>query len=224
MTWWQILLIGVVTIVAGVAFGAFFIYLERQLSRRRQRASMADQRLEGTVPPSPEGAKANLEITTEPWTGKLLRFQARTWQALQGKVSKLPANLDGLLNSSRKRSAGRAEKTSAIRDQAKDSLPALLEEVESNLQIAAKPWAGELFSFQTRIGDTLQDKANTFPANLQGSLAQIYIDIRLANSIVRLSQEFNRRSPNLDESYMKLCTSITEKINRIKPLMERLQE
>lgn len=184
MAWWQILLIGVVTIVAGVVFGAFFIYLERQLIRRRQRASMAEQRLEDTV----------------------------------------PANFDGLFSSSRKRFAGRREKTSVIGDQPKDALPALLEEIESNLQIAAKPWADELLSFQTRIGDLLQDKVNKFPANLQGSLAQIYIDIRLANSIVRLSEEFHRRSPNLDESYMKLCTSITEKINRIKPLMERLRE
>lgn len=224
MAWWQILLIGVVTIVAGVAFGAFFIYLERQLIRRRQRAAMADQRLKDTIPALFEEAETNLEITTEPWTGKLLGFQARTRQALQGKASKLPANLDGLFNSSRKRFAGRRETTSVIGDQAKDSLPALLEEVESNLQIAAKPWADELLPFQTRIGDMLQDKVNKFPANLQGSLTQIYIDIRLANSIVRLSEEFNRRSSNLDESYMKLCTSITEKINQIKPLMERLRE
>lgn len=224
MAWWQILLIGVVTIVAGVAFGALFIYLERQLVRRRQRASIPEQRLAGTVPALVEEAETKLEKTAEPRTGKLLRFQTRTRQALQGKVSKLPANFNGLFSSSRKRFAGRREKTSVIGDQAKDALPALLEEIESNFQIAAKPWADELLSFQTRIGDLLQDKVNKFPANLQGSLAQIYIDIRLANSIVRLSEEFHRRSPNLDESYMKLCTSITEKINRIKPLMERLRE
>lgn len=224
MAWWQILVIGVITIVAGVAFGALLIYLERQLVRRRQRAVIPEQRLAGTVPASLEKAETRLEKTAEPGTGKLLRPQTRARQTLQDKVSRLPANLDGLLNSTRKRFAGRSEKSSAIGEQTKSTLPALLEEIESNLQISDTPWAGELLAFQTRMGDTLQDRANKLPPDLHGSLAQIYIDIRLANSIVRLSEEFNRRSPNLDESYMKLCTSITEKINRIKPLMERFRE
>ena len=50
---------------------------------------------------------------------------------------------------------------------------------------------------------------------------QVYLDIRLANSIVRLSTEFGRRSSNLNESYMKVCATIAERIDRLKPLIKR---
>ncbi len=102
----------------------------------------------------------------------------------------------------------------------KVALPELLEEIVNNRRIATTPWAGKLLPFQTSTWETLQDNVNKVPANIHDDLAQIYIDIRLANSIVRLATDFNRRSGSLDESYKKLCTGITEKLKRIKPQIE----
>ncbi len=204
MGWWQILLIIVVAIVAGVSFGVLLIYLERRFVRKRAATSVVKEQVKDARPS--------------------FQTQTRMRDVLQDKVTKLPTNLDVLSNRLRKRFVRKRQTTSVVEKQVRDALPDLLEEVENNLKVATEPWAGELRPFETRMGDVLQDKVSKFPANLQGSLTQIYIDIRLANSIVRLSTEFQRRSANLDESYVKLCASIAEKINRIKPLIERLRE
>jgi hypothetical protein len=108
----------------------------------------------------------------------------------------------------------------ATKKRVKVALPELLEEIVNNRRIATTPWEGKLLPFQTNTWETLQDNVNKVPANIHDDLAQIYIDIRLANSIVRLATDFNRRSGSLDESYKKLCTGIAKKLNRIKPQIE----
>ena len=111
-----------------------------------------------------------------------------------------------------------------VEEQSKYTPPDLVDEIESNRKIAAEPWAGKLLSFQTGMWDARQDEVNKLPANLREDLAQVYIDIRLANSIVRLSTEFSHRTQNLDEHYIKLRTNIAQRLDRIKRLMERREE
>lgn len=120
-----------------------------------------------------------------------------------------------------KRFAKKHKPTLVVEEQLKYTPPDLVEEIESNRKIATEPWTGKLLPFQTHMWDVLQDEVDKLPTNLQEGLVQVYLDIRLANSIARLSTEFGHRSRNLDESYMKVCTTIAERIDRLKPLIKR---
>ena len=173
MEWWQILLIGIASIVVGTFFGILIDNLLKRFAKRRETTQVFEA-----------------PVIEEP--------------ALEAPTTEAPVIEEPALEAP-------AEST-------------LLKEFEGNLKIANEPWTGKLLPFQTGIWDTLQDKFNKVPANLQEDLAQIYIDIRLANSIVRLSTEFNHRSQHLDENYMKLRTNLTERLDKIKPLIEQLKE
>jgi hypothetical protein len=98
----------------------------------------------------------------------------------------------------------------------KPIMPELISEIENNRRIAAQPWSGTLFSFQTRVWDSNQDQLQLIPANLREELKEAYFDISLANSIVWLATEMGRRSEHLDESYTKLCSGIAQRLSRIK--------
>ena len=119
-----------------------------------------------------------------------------------------------------KRYLGKREPTPPVEEQLKYSAPDLAEEVTNNLKIATQPWTGKLLPFQTQVWNTLQNEFNKLPDDLRNELAQVYIDIRLANNIVRLSIRFDHRSSELDENYVKLCTSIAERLDRMKPLIK----
>ena len=99
--------------------------------------------------------------------------------------------------------------------------PNLAAEVENNRQIATQPWTGKLLPFETGVWDTSRDGVPTLPANLGEDLTQAYVDMRLANSIVWLATELGRRSQNLDDNYMKLCTNITTRLDKILPLLKQ---
>ena len=96
----------------------------------------------------------------------------------------------------------------------------LLAEVKHNHKLATEPLTGRLLSFQTGVWDARQYEFDKFPANLRDELERVYNDIRLANNLVWVSTEFNRRTPNLDEKYRKLCASIAERLDRIKLIIE----
>ncbi len=117
------------------------------------------------------------------------------------------------------------EASSAVKQQVKfTAAEDLLGEVKNNHKIATEPVADKLLSFQTQVWDARQYEFDRLPGNLREELTQIYLDIRLANSIVWLSTELGRRSHSLDENYIKLRTTIAERLDRIKPLIERLGE
>lgn len=100
----------------------------------------------------------------------------------------------------------------------------LATELKNNLEIATRPVAGRLIPFQSSAWDARQYEVDKLSATLRDDLEQLYTDIRLANSIVWVSTEFNRRTPTLDENYMRLRTSITERLNRIKLQIEQLEK
>ncbi len=99
--------------------------------------------------------------------------------------------------------------------------PGLLAEVENNRMLANEPWTGKLIPFQTYVWNTNPAELNTLPASLREEMAQAYSDIQLANSIVWLATELGRRSPSLDENYMKLCTNIAARLETIEPLLKQ---
>ena len=98
----------------------------------------------------------------------------------------------------------------------------LLAEIRNNRKIATEPQSNELLPFQTQIWDTCRYEISKLLVNHHKDLEQAYIDMRLANSIVWLSKEFSHRTPNLDENYTKLCTSIAGRLDRVRPLIEKL--
>ena len=88
-------------------------------------------------------------------------------------------------------------------------------ELESNLRIAAAPWSGKVTAFQTVAWDNSQDNIEPELADKRAEIAEVLIDIRLANNIVWISNELGNKSPNLDESYRKLCAKIAERIGKV---------
>ena len=100
--------------------------------------------------------------------------------------------------------------------------PDLVAEVKNNCRIATEAQTGKLRPFQTYVWDASKNEVNKLPMNVREDLTQAYIDMHLANRIVWLSIELGRRSQNLDENYIKLCTSIAARFDRVTRLLERL--
>ena len=196
MEWWQVLLMFVASLAVGVLIGALIYYLLKQLAKRREMASMTREQEvdESVIEPVIEQPVIEEPVTQEP----IIEEPVTQEPVIEEPVAQEPVT----------------------KKQVQVALPELLEEIINNRRIATTPWAGKLLPFQTGTWETLQGNVNKVPANIHDDLAQIYIDIRLANSIVRLATDFNRRSGSLDESYKKLCTGIAEKLNRIKPQIE----
>lgn len=89
------------------------------------------------------------------------------------------------------------------------------QELKSNFKIATVPWAGKLVPFHAISWDGEQDHLESEFANQNYEISEVYIDIRLANSIVWLSNEVGRKSPELDEGYRQLCSKIAERIEKV---------
>lgn len=113
------------------------------------------------------------------------------------------------------------ETTAAVEEQLKPNLPDLLTEIESNRRVAAEPWSGNLLPFETQVCATSQDEVHRLPTKLRADLTKAYDDIRLANGIVWLSTELDRRSQNLDEYYVKLCTNIATTLDGVTTPLQK---
>ena len=113
-------------------------------------------------------------------------------------------------------------KEAVVEEQLKFTAASLFAEVENNHRIATEPLTDKLLPFQSDAWGAHQYEVNKLPTNLRDDLEQVYTDISMANSIVWVSTEFNRRTQSLDMHYRQLCTSIAERLDRIKPLIERL--
>ena len=92
---------------------------------------------------------------------------------------------------------------------------AFIIELETNLAIATTPWADKPILFQTEYWDKKQGKIEPVIESHLQELIQLYVDIDLANNVVWMATEMNHRSKELDESYIKLCAGISERIQKI---------
>jgi|GEM_PF-3566012 len=97
----------------------------------------------------------------------------------------------------------------------------LLVELETNLSIATTPWEGKLIAFQTKAMDSNRAKIESLDPALKDELIEAYTDIHLANTLVWLSMDVGHRSKDLDESYLKLCNKIAERLGRVLPEISR---
>ena len=213
MEWWQILLISLASVVAGMFLGALFHYLFERFAKKRE-TILVIELLKQFVKKRETTAVTELpeQFVKEPETTSVTELPEQPAKERETtSVTELPEQFV------KEPETTVVFQEQLIQEQVQAAPPDLVAEAENNHKIATEPWRGNLLPFQTNTWDTLQDKLGTLPMNLQDDLAQIYIDIRLANSIVRMSTEFNHRSRNLDETYVKLRTSIAERLNNIKP-------
>ena len=94
-------------------------------------------------------------------------------------------------------------------------ISSLLDEVQHNYQLVTQPLRDKLQSLETHAWDEHLYDLDSLPNDIRDDLEQVYIDIRLANSLVWLATEFGRRTPDLEKNYLKLCASIAERLDRI---------
>jgi hypothetical protein len=193
--WWQIVLILLVAVVAGVLAGGLVSYLVRRFLRK----------------PFIEKSEVTTVVEEQP------KF---TKPALPAEDEKTPS-IERIASLLKRPFVQKRESTVVVEEQQALTAPDLLAEVENNHRIATEPWAGKLLQFQTEVWDASQDGVANLPTNLREDLTQAYVDMRLANSIVWLSTELGRRSNNLDKSYLKLCTNIATRFDKIMPLLKR---
>jgi len=71
--------------------------------------------------------------------------------------------------------------------------------------------------FKTACWDNKPEKVEPNLASHLQDLIQLYVDISLANDVVWLATELGHRSKELDESYLKLCSGIADRIKNIIP-------
>ena len=112
--------------------------------------------------------------------------------------------------------SGNPEVPLVVEEQLKLQDLELMTEVDDNLRIASESWTGELIPFHTSVWDAEQYEVYELPTKLRNDLKHVYDIIDLANQIVWLSAEFNRRSHDADETYKRMRTSIAETLHRIK--------
>lgn len=117
----------------------------------------------------------------------------------------IPKNLQGI------------ERSTEIADNSKQSYKSnLFTDLEINLTVATLPWTDKLLPFQTSVWDSKHGEGEPLMITHLYELIQLYVDIGLANNIVWLATELGHRSKELDESYIKLCKGIAERIIAIR--------
>ncbi len=250
MGWWQIVLLILGSIITGILVGALVTYLVRRfvkkplmiplvmaktgeelearaIARREAEEAKAIARRkaeEAKTIARREAEEAN-EAKTIARREAEEANEAKTIARREAEEAKAIAKREAEeAKAIARRESEEAKRTEevGIEEQLKLPAAALLAEVKNNCRTATEPLTDKLLPFQTDIWDAHQYETNKLPAKLRENLEQVYTDIRLANSIVWVSTEFNRRSRSLDEHYQRLCTSIAERLDRIRPLIEQL--
>jgi len=87
--------------------------------------------------------------------------------------------------------------------------------LEHNLIIANAPLREKLIPFNTASWDNNHLENGPVLANIQKEFARIYYDINLANTVVALANRFERRNEAVDQSYLKLCSKISDQIKSL---------
>jgi hypothetical protein len=103
--------------------------------------------------------------------------------------------------------------------QNESSKSGIVKELETNLVIANTPWSGKVLPFQTSSWDSKHAEDEPLLTRHFQELIQLYVDVGLANNIAWMATEFGHRSKELDESYIRLCDIIAERIKGIVPLL-----
>jgi hypothetical protein len=209
MVWWQVVLfiagLCVVSILLGLLAGFVILRIQKKPwpfswpFSNNHREAMAEA-VAISVP------KANLQVPE-----KKVRSNAEIQEAFEDFVKKRQA-------------AGAVKPQEYLIPQlpVKPQKSELLVEIEANLFISTAPWTGKLTSFQTKVLDANRTRVDALVQDLKDEITEAYTDMRLANTLVWLSMDVGHRSKDLDESYLKLCNKIAERLERIVPQLSRI--
>jgi len=260
--WWQIGLIILAFIGAGILSGVLVSYLFERFVRKPEAATAAEEQRKSTagvlvsylfgrfvrkpeVTPAARARKEE-ELAAKEIAKVMAKREAeeagraREAEARARKEAKLAAKEIAKREAEEAKVMAKREteeakvtakveaeeaegaKEAVVEEQLKFTAASLFAEVENNHRIATEPLTDKLLPFQSDAWGAHQYEVNKLPTNLRDDLEQVYTDISMANSIVWVSTEFNRRTQSLDMHYRQLCTSIAERLDRIKPLIERL--
>jgi len=224
LDWWQVVLIILASIIGGLLVGSFVSLLILRLVRLIKKPAERLEPVPATEPrPKPAAFGLLSRFRKKPSVIKYGTTLAVEDEAEEKATS--PAGSDVLAEYvTRQETASVVEdkvtEGGVIEDRVKFAASGLLTEVEYNRRIATASWTGKLLPFQTHVWDANRDEVNALPTEIREALTQAYVDMRLANSIVWLSTEFDRRNQNLDENYMKLRTNIAAALDKIAPLLK----
>lgn len=203
MDWWQLTLVLFLIAATSVIIGLFIGILLSDLMRRRRKQPFVEKyqlfpgvtvELESATPGSPD------EFPEEPEATELQVEE----QVREGTIG------------------GENKETEIIVEQAQPAvLDMLLAELEKNHELSIEPRPDKLLPFQIHTWEMSQDGLHMLSASLLGELAQVYLDMSLANNIIWFLNEFDRKSPNLDDQYVKMCTQINTRLDSIMPLLKQ---
>jgi hypothetical protein len=92
---------------------------------------------------------------------------------------------------------------------------ASLTEIRTNLAIATSPWTGKPSPFLTSIINTNPGVFDVLDSSRRSDLREAYTDMAMANNIVWLITDLGTNSKELEDSYVKLCTKIAERLTKV---------
>jgi len=192
--------IGLTSIIAGIIAG---IPLSNVILRRNKQASIANKRVSFEFKP---------KHTTKDQLDELLK-----------KYGLFESNKTGSGNEETAEKRNNAAETT-IGQLEPITIEQLLVELEKNLDLAIDPKITKLKPFQTDIWDTIVGIPETLASDIKWQLTEVYLDIYEANNIIWFLTQFNYKSPELDDQYVGVCTRISDRLNKIVPVLKTAKQ
>ena len=91
----------------------------------------------------------------------------------------------------------------------------LLSEIRTNLKIATTPWTGKPLRFETTKMDNNKGEFDSLISDYRADIREAYTDMAMANNIVWLVTDLGAGSKDLEDSYVKLCVKISERLSKL---------
>lgn len=200
MDWWQTTIIlsgiGLISIIVGIIAG---VPLSNVIIRRKKQASIANKSV---------SFEFEHQYTTKDQLDELLR-----------KYGLFELNKTEMCNEETAEKRNNAAETT-IGQVEPIAIEQLLVELVRNLDLAIDPQITKLKPFQTDIWDTIVEIPETLTSDLKGQLTEVYLDIYEANTIIWFLTQFNGKSRELDDQYVGVCTRISDRLNKIVPVLK----
>jgi len=201
MDWWQIALglslIGLFSVICGMIAG---IPLSKLALRHRNQTSIDEHRISS-------GFEPLYQYTIEQLDDLLKKYTASE-----------PKTEENDIEVTYKRENGETEV--GAEQVEPNVIDRLLLELGKNYELSIEPTSDELLPFQTNTWDTNHDALDMVQADLKWKLKRAYLDMSIANSIIRFLSEVDRKSPVLNDQYVKMCNQVADRLSRIIPKLE----
>jgi hypothetical protein len=212
----RVVLIALGSLVAGLLLGLLFINMLQRIQKKRHALFQKKTNLIKT------------ETSREPVTTTLNRLIFKSEGRKEDTLEILVKNHKNTATAENQKQSPRQDVLSEpeiidqknapiVGEQKQSPKSDFLKELETNLATATTPWADKLLPFETSLWDSTHGEGEPLLVIHHQELIQVYVDIGLANNIVWLSTEIGHRSKELDESYIKLCAGIAERLKRVMP-------